>query len=128
MAKLVLLKYYMNLSDIELSKNDFIASGYETIIDQCEKKECRCYRMPFWQKAEAAKSSNDTKNYAVFTILSAITSLYLNLESNNEPLSNIENIDGISDEHLDILNDFLFTSYLLMVAGFETMLLAYHCS
>lgn len=104
MAKLVLLEY-MNLSDLELSKDDFITSSYETIIDQCEEKNCRSYRMPFWHKAQEAESSSDKTNYAVFTILSAITSLYLNSESNPETFSNIQNIDGISDEHLDVLND-----------------------
>ena len=95
----------MNLSDLELSKDDFVTSGYEIIIDQCEEKKCRRYRMPFWQKAQEAESSSDKTNYAVFTILSAITSLYLNSESNHETFSNIQNIDGIGDEHLDILND-----------------------
>lgn len=61
--------------------------------------------MPFWQKAEAAKSSSNITNYAIFTILSAITSLHLQPELNNETFSNIGNIDGINDEHLEILND-----------------------
>jgi len=95
----------MNLSDIELSKEDFTASDYETVIIQCEEKKCKRYRMPFLRGAEKAKSIEDTKNYAIFTILSAITSLHLDLELKNEAFSNIENIDGISNKILDILID-----------------------
>ena len=95
----------MNLSDIELSKKDFVSSEWKDIVNQCEKKEANRYKMPFWEKAKEAKSVSNSKKYAVFAILSAISSLHLKPELTNDTFANIEGIDGITDEHLNALED-----------------------
>lgn len=95
----------MNLSDVSLSVENFALSGWERVINTCEKKKCNSYRMPFWRKAEEEKNLGNLANCAVFSILSAITSLHLNSESNDEAFHNLEIIDGIEDKHLDVLND-----------------------
>lgn len=95
----------MSLSDTSLSKENFASSSWKVVINECDRKECCQYGMPFWKKAEEAKSSGDVINQAVFTLLSAITYPQIKPDSINKPFACTKAIKLITDEHLNALKD-----------------------
>lgn len=96
-----------------VSKNDFIGSGWEKVIAECSERECRAYCLCFCKKAEEAKQSGDFKVQQIFILLGAITSLHLNLDSKTEPFKPMmvmhdcrtATIDDFNKTHLDFLNE-----------------------
>ncbi|HEY9652564.1 MAG TPA: hypothetical protein V6C95_18040, partial [Coleofasciculaceae cyanobacterium] len=64
-----------------LTKDDFINSRWQDVINRSERKECLAYSSSFWKKIQEA--GND-KEQAVFEILAAVTSVPIYSESHEE--------------------------------------------
>ncbi|MEM6866811.1 MAG: DUF4209 domain-containing protein [Cyanobacteria bacterium P01_C01_bin.121] len=57
-----------------LTKEDFHQTPWQSIIDNCERKECLCYRMPFWKESKQAEELGNVREQKVFAILALVTS------------------------------------------------------
>lgn len=71
--------------DNDLSKEDFLSSGWEAVISECADKECAYYSSRFAAKAHASEEAGDKKAQQIFTLLSQITSLHHKLDTPEEP-------------------------------------------
>lgn len=67
------------------TRDDFLQSGWETVIARSNDKECNDYRSHLWQKAREAKDANDPKTEELFRLLGDICSLDLKLDSPEQP-------------------------------------------
>ena len=84
-----------------LTKDDFINSGWQDVINSSERKECLAYILAFWKKAQEAKEAGNVREQAVFEILAAVTGAAIKPESNEEFFAEI--FQNLTDEHLDFL-------------------------
>lgn len=84
-----------------LTKDDFINSRWQDVINSSERKECLAYSSGFWKKVQEAKEAGNDKEQAVFEILAAVTSVPIYPESHEEFFS--EHFQNLTDEHLDFL-------------------------
>jgi len=84
-----------------LTKDDFINSGWQDVINSSERKECLAYILAFWKKAQEAKEAGNVREQAVFEILAAVTGAAIKPESNEEFFAKI--FQNLTDEHLDFL-------------------------
>ncbi len=91
----------MSRLNLTLTKDDFINSGWEEIVNNSERKECRFYRMAFWKKAQEANVAGNVKEQAVFEILAAVSNAAIKAESNEEFFAEI--FQNLTDEHLNFL-------------------------
>ena len=91
----------MSPLNLTLTKDDFINSGWEEIINNSDRKECRAYNMAFWEKAQEANVAGNVKEQAVFEILSAVTGCAIKPESNDEFFA--QAFHNLTDEHLNFL-------------------------
>ena len=69
----------------DLTKEDFFNAGWQDIISACEDKECAYYSSRFTARAREAEETGDTKAQRVLMLLSSVTSMYLKLDSPEEP-------------------------------------------
>jgi len=72
---------------VQITEDNFYASGYEDIIGTCDKKENYKYATKFLQKAHKLESAQDLINSEIYTLLGRITSLNLRPESAIQPFS-----------------------------------------
>jgi hypothetical protein len=86
-----------------LTKDDFINSRWQDVINSSERKECLAYNMAFWAKAQEVKEAGNLREQAVFEILAAVTGAAIKPESNEEFFAEI--FQNLTDEHLDFLAD-----------------------
>lgn len=94
----------MSPLNLTLTKNDFINSGWEEIINNSERKECRFgYNIAFQKKAEKANVSGNVKEKAVFDILAEVTRVPMKLESTEEFFAKV--FHNLTDEHLNFLSE-----------------------
>ena len=84
-----------------LTKEDFINSHWQDVVNSSEKKDCFTYSNAFWKKAEEAKEAGNIREQAVFEILAFITGAVIKPESNEEFFA--ETFKDLTDEHLDFL-------------------------
>ncbi|MBD1808625.1 DUF4209 domain-containing protein [Microcoleus sp. FACHB-SPT15] len=84
-----------------LTKDDFIHSRWQDVVNRSERKECFAYSSGFWKKVEEAKEAGNGKEQAVFEILAAVTGAAIKPESNEEFFAKI--FQNLTDEHLDFL-------------------------
>jgi len=84
-----------------LTKDDFINSRWQDVVNSSERKECLAYSSSFWKKIQEAKEAGNDKEQAVFEILAAVTSVPIYSESHEEFFS--EHFQNLTDEHLDFL-------------------------
>jgi hypothetical protein len=84
-----------------LTKDDFINSRWQDVVNSSERKECLAYNMGFWKKAQEAKEAGNVREQAVFEILAAVTGAAINPESTEESFAEI--FQNLTDEHLDFL-------------------------
>lgn len=84
-----------------LTKDDFINSGWQDVVNSSEKKDCFTYNNGFWKKAEVAKEAGNLREQAVFEILAFITGVAIKPESTEEFFA--EFFNNFTDEHLDFL-------------------------
>lgn len=67
------------------TRDDFLQSGWETIIARSNDKECNYYLSHLGQKAREAKDANDLKTEELFRLLGDICSFHLKLDSPEHP-------------------------------------------
>jgi hypothetical protein len=84
-----------------LSKNDFINSPWQDVVNNSERKERFAYNMAFWEKAKEAKEAGKVREQAVFEILAFITGAAIKSESTDEFFAEV--FQNLTDEHLNFL-------------------------
>ncbi|MEA5496757.1 DUF4209 domain-containing protein [Limnoraphis robusta] len=84
-----------------LTKNDFINSSWQEVINASEKKECFAYSQGFLIKAKEAEEAGNIREKVLFFILGSITFAEINSESNEEHFAKI--FENLLDEYLDFL-------------------------
>lgn len=70
---------------MQATRDDFLRSGWETVIARSDDKECSYYMSHLWQTAREAKDANDQKTEELFRLLGDICSLNLKLDSPDQP-------------------------------------------
>lgn len=99
-----------------LTPEDILNSGYETIIENCDTKECYKYATKFLQKTRELEST-DTTTSEVFQLLGRLSSLNLRAESlltpfQPMPSDQVENdpqkfVQIFSREHLTFIKNII---------------------
>jgi len=84
-----------------LTKDDFINSRWQDVVNSSERKECLAYSSGFWKKIQEAKEVGNVREQAVFEILAAVTSAPIKPELTEEFFA--EHFQNLTDEHLDFL-------------------------
>ncbi len=84
-----------------LTKDDFINSRWQDVVNSSERKDCLTYNNAFWKKAEEAKEARNVREQAVLEILAFITGAAIKPESTEEFFADI--FQNLTDEHLDFL-------------------------
>ncbi|MEH2401042.1 DUF4209 domain-containing protein [Nostoc sp.] len=90
----------MPLINPPLTKEDFINSRWQDVINSCERKECGAYNRVFWNKAQEVKEVGNFREQSVFEILVVVTDAAIQPRSNEKFLAKVERL---TDEHLDFL-------------------------
>jgi hypothetical protein len=84
-----------------LTKDDFINSRWQDVVNSSERKDCLTYDNAFWKKAQEAKEAGNVREQAVFEILAAVSSAAIKPESTEEFFADV--FQNLTDEHLDFL-------------------------
>ena len=93
----------MPLINPPLTKEDFINSRWQDVINSSERKECSAYNRVFWNKAQEAKEAGNVREQSVFEILAFITGAAIKPESTEEFFAEV--FQNLTDEHLNFLTD-----------------------
>ena len=97
----------------ELTKQDFEQCLWQKVIEESENKQCSTYSDNFFSKLHEAKENNNLKEQEMYALLASITSLYLDLDSREQPFkpkvvlqnSRSAALDDINDYYLDLLKE-----------------------
>lgn len=89
--------------DTPLTKEDFINSRWQDVVNSSERKDCFTYSNGFWEKAQEAKEAGNDKEQALFEILAALTVVAINPESTEEYFARY--FHNLTEEHLNFLAD-----------------------
>ena len=97
----------------DLTKEDFMQSGWEDIIAQCNEKECAFYSSRFNAKALEAEGSGSIKEQRVLGLLSSVTSMYFKLDTPEAPFGPMmvfhdrrtAIVDGFDENQLKLFSD-----------------------
>ena len=97
----------MTNTQIAISITDIEQCGWESLIADCESRQCGYYSRRFFTSASEANEHNDAKAAAVFTLLGAATSLYLRPDNKGEPFAVFSDgrsaaISDFSDHELEL--------------------------
>ncbi len=84
-----------------LTKDDFINSRWQDVVNSSERRDCLTYDSAFWKKAQEAKEAESVREQAVLEILAAVTSAAIKPESTEEFFAEV--FQNLTDEHLDFL-------------------------
>ncbi|GAA6614520.1 DUF4209 domain-containing protein [Scytonema sp. NUACC26] len=84
-----------------LTKDDFINSRWQHVVNSSERKDCLTKSSAFWKKAQEAREAGNIREQAVFEILAAVTSAAIKPESTDEFFANV--FGDLTNEHLDFL-------------------------
>lgn len=84
-----------------LTKDDFINSRWQDVVNSSQRKECLAYSSGFWKKVQEAKEAGNVREQAVFEILAAVTGVAIKPESHEEFFAEV--FQNLTDEHLDFL-------------------------
>lgn len=87
--------------NIPLTKDDFINSCWQDVVNNSKSKECFEYSRAFWQKAQEAKEAGNEREQAVLEILAAVTRVPIKPESTEEFFAEI--FQNLTDEQLNFL-------------------------
>lgn len=86
-------------SEFTLTKEDFISSGWEKVIESIEKKVIHSYSSAFYSKFNEVA---DEKQKSIFLLLATLMTSWLKLDSPDNPFANI---DKFNDEHLKFFSE-----------------------
>ncbi|MDJ0795322.1 MAG: hypothetical protein QNJ51_00585, partial [Calothrix sp. MO_167.B12] len=84
-----------------LTKDDFINSPWQDVVNNIERKERFAYNMAFREKAKEAKEAGKVTEQAVFEILTVVTGAAIKPESTDQFFAEV--FQNLTDEHLDFL-------------------------
>ncbi|WP_442942153.1 DUF4209 domain-containing protein [Nostoc sp.] len=93
----------MPLINPPLTKEDFINSRWQDVINSSERKECSAYNRVFWNKAQEAKEAGNVREQSVFEILAFVTGAAIKPESTEEFFAEV--FQNLTDEHLNFLTE-----------------------
>ncbi|MDZ8185891.1 MAG: DUF4209 domain-containing protein [Nostoc sp. ChiSLP02] len=91
----------MPLINPPLTKQDFINSHWQDVINSSERKECSAYNRAFWNKVQEAKEAGNVREQSVFEILKIVTDAAIQPRSNEKFLAKF--IERLTDGDLDFL-------------------------
>jgi Domain of unknown function (DUF4209) len=86
-----------------LTKDDFISSHWQDVIESSERKACPDYRNAFQKKAQEAKLAGNIREQAVFEILAHVV-YYDDIKSESTEQFFVETLN-LTDEHLGFLTE-----------------------
>lgn len=86
-----------------LTKNDFISTCWEDVVNKVKFKDCLKYSQIFLEKAHEAQKVDNYRDEAVFYILESVTSVEINPKSTEQFFA--EHFKNISQEQLDFLTE-----------------------
>lgn len=89
-----------------LTKDDFINSHWQDVVNSSETKDCLTYGSAFWKKAQEAQDAGNVREQAVFEILAVVTRTEIKPESTEEFFADF--FQNLTDEHLDFLAEIAF--------------------
>lgn len=69
----------------DLTKDDLLQSGWESVMAECGDKECFGYSTCFGVRAWEAQEAGDARGQQIFGLLRDVTSMYLKLDSPEDP-------------------------------------------
>jgi hypothetical protein len=103
----------MHFSEFSPSKKDFDRTKWEEVVASCDEKECGTYSDAFFAKAKEAEAAGDVTAHQVFTLLGAVTSLFMKLDSRAEPFAPLmifptfrsASVDDFIDSHVDLFRE-----------------------
>lgn len=95
------LNFIMNSTPLPLTKDDFVNSDWQEIVNSSEKKECLSYWRGFWDKVKEASSANDDTNKRIYELLALVTHAAIKREPANNCFPS--SIDRISEDQLTFL-------------------------
>ena len=103
----------MALQGIELTKDDFDNLPWEDVINEAKVRSCYRYFEPFFDAAKQAAENEDEKAQEVYSLLGAITSFVLKIDTVDGPFHPLFVFDtsrgympdDIPEQHLDILSE-----------------------
>jgi tetratricopeptide (TPR) repeat protein len=84
-----------------LTKDDFVKSGWQTIIEGIEQKECRNYSSAFHSRFN---DTSDEKTKEIFLLLTILLTSELRLDSPDNPFANI---DRLNNKHLEFFAEII---------------------
>lgn len=93
----------MSLLNTPLTKEDFINSGWQDVVNRSERKECFSYNTVFWNNAQKAKEAGNIREQAIFETLAIVTGAAIKPESTEEFF--VEVFQNLTDEHLNFLTE-----------------------
>ena len=86
-----------------LTKDDFLNTDWQTVVDGSERKDCVTYSLAFWPKAQAARDAGNATEEIVFAVLACITGAAIRPESTEEFFA--ETFANLTNAHLDFLTE-----------------------
>jgi hypothetical protein len=92
----------MPLLNSPLTKEDFINSGWQNIVNSSESKDCSEYSIAFSKEAMEAIKAGKIRDQTVFEILAFVTDITIELESAGNFASQLTRL---TDEHLNFLTE-----------------------
>lgn len=93
----------MPLINPPVTKEDFINSHWQNVVNSSERKECNAYNRVFWNKAQEAKEAGNVREQCVFEILAFITGAAIKPESTEDFFTEV--FQNLTDKHLNFLTD-----------------------
>ena len=113
---------------MQATRDDFLKSGWETVIARSNDKECNYYMSHLWQRAREAKDTNDPKTEELFRLLGDICSLNLKLDSPEQPyVTNEEKYDSTHIPFQYLWSQGLIPGYCCAVSNESQLTLVIHC-
>jgi hypothetical protein len=102
------------LDGVNFTREDLIRSRWRDIIASCDKNTCSEYSRAFIEAARTAEDSGNNTLYQVYSLLHAVSGLWLKPEEKFQPFAPLYiradgartvDISDFSDSHIDILID-----------------------
>jgi len=88
-------------SPVTLTKDDFINSGWQDVVNTSERKDCFIYYNAFCKKAREAQKAGKNREKAVFEILITVTIFPIKLDSSEGSPEGLQ--EFFTDEQRDFL-------------------------
>jgi hypothetical protein len=93
--------------------SDFNTYDWQSVIAECNRKECNMYSRLFFEEARKAKEAGDATARDVYALLGGIASLIFNLDMKEKPFAPLASwgnsrtmiVDDLTDEQLTVLTE-----------------------